>query len=364
MAKREFLMLAHTYDQIKHGIAGWFMSEKLDGMRCYWDGGLSRGLPKSHIPWANTEKDERYISEPMATGLWSRYGNVIHAPDWWLDELPHVPLDGELYLIGGPRQELMSIVKALQPGEGWKDVRYYAFDEPSFDTIFTNGRIDTTNFKIALKGVRDWVYENMDISSLDYIPKSTTPFATTYSLLKLHCDDNPVVSAHKQVRLPFSTDAAVDLVDQYCTEISIAGGEGLVLRKPESTWVAYRTYNLLKVKKFSDSEGTVVGYVTGRKTDLGSKLLGKMGALILRLDNSDKLELSGFTDAERELYDINDPESKGAEEWATENPGQECPDWIAAVRFPRGSRITFKYRGVSRDGIPQEARYWRHRLEE
>ena len=42
---REFVQLAQVYDPKKHGIAGWFVSEKLDGMRCLWDGGITRGLP-------------------------------------------------------------------------------------------------------------------------------------------------------------------------------------------------------------------------------------------------------------------------------------------------------------------------------
>ena len=132
MAKREFLMLAHTYKPKKYGVGGWFLSEKLDGMRAYWDGGISRGILKSDVPWANTAKDERYIEPPIATGLWSRYGNVIHAPDWWLDKLPAIPLDGELY-IPEARQRLMSIVKDTTPGTGWQDVKYYVFDMPAYD---------------------------------------------------------------------------------------------------------------------------------------------------------------------------------------------------------------------------------------
>ena len=32
------VMLAHNYDPNKHEPKGWLMSEKLDGVRCYWDG--------------------------------------------------------------------------------------------------------------------------------------------------------------------------------------------------------------------------------------------------------------------------------------------------------------------------------------
>lgn len=39
--KRQFLMLAHDYDPKKHSILGWYMSEKLDGLRAWWDGGIT-----------------------------------------------------------------------------------------------------------------------------------------------------------------------------------------------------------------------------------------------------------------------------------------------------------------------------------
>ena len=53
MARREFLQLADHYDPRKHDVAGWFVSEKLDGTRCFWDGGLTRGLPTEQVPWAS-----------------------------------------------------------------------------------------------------------------------------------------------------------------------------------------------------------------------------------------------------------------------------------------------------------------------
>ena len=118
MAKREFLQLAHKY--IGHNsthMGGWFMSEKLDGIRAFWDGGISRGIPAHKIKWANTAKDYRLKELPTATGLWSRYGKVIHAPDFWLDKMPPVPCDGELYCGRGEgsRQLLTSAVKKFNP---------------------------------------------------------------------------------------------------------------------------------------------------------------------------------------------------------------------------------------------------------
>jgi DNA ligase-1 len=62
-------MLAETYKSEEHDPKGWLMSEKLDGVRCYWNG----------------------------TTMYTRNGNKIFAPKEWIDKLPKVALDGELW---------------------------------------------------------------------------------------------------------------------------------------------------------------------------------------------------------------------------------------------------------------------------
>jgi ATP-dependent DNA ligase len=32
------LMLAHKFEPEKHNVIGWMMSEKMDGVRCFWNG--------------------------------------------------------------------------------------------------------------------------------------------------------------------------------------------------------------------------------------------------------------------------------------------------------------------------------------
>src|SRR5215471_3335881 len=53
------LLLAESWDFVSDP-AGWWLSEKLDGVRAYWDG-------------------EQFIS---------RLGNQFHAPDWFVAGLP------------------------------------------------------------------------------------------------------------------------------------------------------------------------------------------------------------------------------------------------------------------------------------
>lgn len=357
MAKSQLVMLAHPYKPSKHGIGGWYASEKLDGQRAIWLPG-TRGLMKADVPFANTAKDHIRVTPPVATGLWTRLGNVIHAPAWWLAQLPAIPLDGELWLRRGrgAHQELSSIIRRHLPDdEDWEGVKYACFDMPSIETLLGDRRINITNYSKTLDGCVEW-WEGLGIE-LDYRPKPQTQFITTYELLKKWLKGNEVAFCLKQTQLSFQTTLAKSEAQVMLDVIEERGGEGLILRNPFSVWIPERTHNLVKVKPVDDDEGTVIGYVSGRETDKGSKFLGLMGALILEY-NGQRLELSGFTDAERSLNSIE------ATAWAAQHPGKELPDWASAKQFPRGSSVTFKYRELSRDGVPKEARYYRKRVTE
>jgi DNA ligase-1 len=81
---------------------GWWMSEKLDGVRAWWDG-------------------ENFIS---------RLGNLYHAPDWFKSKIPPVPLDGELWLGRKKFQQCISIVRRQDKNDEWKKIKYVVFDAP------------------------------------------------------------------------------------------------------------------------------------------------------------------------------------------------------------------------------------------
>lgn len=309
------------------------VSEKLDGLRAFWDGGLSRGKPSAEVPWANTEKDHRLKEEQIATGLWTRYGKVIHAPAWWLDELPDYPLDGELY--SGHFQDVVSFTKKHNPIDSeWRQVKYCVFDSPHQDTIFADGKIDNLHFKK--------VFSKIALPSSRYRPPVV--FENTIKFLRSELADNGIVTVLDQEDLPFSTPKAEARLFEKLDEIVAKGGEGLMLRKRISVWEPCRSHNLLKVKPWQDAEGIVVGYVSG----LG-KYSGMLGSLVI-LFRGKEFSLSGFTDEERM---ITDPD------WARKNQDVRFPEEVASLHFPRGSTITFKFRELTRDGIPKEARYFR-----
>ena len=87
---------------------GWWMSEKLDGVRAYWDG-------------------DHFIS---------RQGNVYTAPAWFTAALPQVVLDGELWMGRKAFQRPVSVVRRADGPEAWKDVCFVAFDMPNCDGAF------------------------------------------------------------------------------------------------------------------------------------------------------------------------------------------------------------------------------------
>ena len=87
---------------------GWWLSEKLDGVRAYWDGAQ----------------------------FLSRNGNVFHAPDWFRKHLPRLPLDGELWIGRQEFQKTISVVRRHDGGDQWKDVQYVVFDAPEAEGTF------------------------------------------------------------------------------------------------------------------------------------------------------------------------------------------------------------------------------------
>lgn len=102
------VLLAHSFEDSDVDPTGWWVSEKLDGVRAYWDG-------------------RRFLS---------RQGNVFAAPDWFRAGLPDHPLDGELWIARGHFQATMSVVRRLDWGEGAKNVKYLVWDLPHLKSPF------------------------------------------------------------------------------------------------------------------------------------------------------------------------------------------------------------------------------------
>lgn len=343
---REFLMLAKDFDPDSHRLSNCFVSIKLDGQRTFWDGGISRGLPKTEVPWANNAKDKRYKEQVVATGLWSRYGNVVHAPNWFLDKLPRgVFLDGELYSGRGRFQQTRSAISKIVPvDEEWKDIRYRVFEMPSPNVVFQQGKINNPNFSLFIDEDRCKLFLSGRVMTAGVHRFDKT----VEHMLRMSTAQNDVWTFLKQARLPSLESEARRVAYELLDDETSRGGEGLIIRTPDSIWVPKRVQTLLKMKKFKESEGVVVGYTAGK-----GKLLGMFGALVIQWD-AKTFELSGFTDAERQLA------NKNHEDWARLHPGERYPGaYSISSLFPLGSTVRFRYYDVTNDGKPRDARYWR-----
>ena len=113
------LLLAETYRE-NIDLSAYWVSEKLDGVRAFWDG-------------------ERLIS---------RGGNVFAAPSWFTAGFPLIALDGELWVGLGRFEETVSIVTRDVPHDGWRRVRYMVFDLPEAPGVF-DARLHTLRAAVA-----------------------------------------------------------------------------------------------------------------------------------------------------------------------------------------------------------------------
>lgn len=371
--KREFLLLAKDYEPKKHDVSGWWASEKLDGHRAFWDGGISRGLMAAEVPYANVAKDHRLKDVRFATGLWSRYGHPIHAPSWFLDELPiGTNLDGELWIARGKFQLVSTTCKKLVPvDEEWKLVKFCIIDAPAWESVLMDGELTGANWKgILHQGMLEWVARRTGSLGLPppFFQGFGQPDECFMTLGRRHQGSKswePMV----QVRLPKHPDAAREQVAAELHRVAEVGGEGLILRSNTGMWYPKRVAWLLKAKKLNDAEGTVTGFTWGRITALGSRHLGRMGALILDYQGK-RLELSGFTDEERQVVPSEHaiPQYTHVEEGEVPSEsilgeGKDASaDWQPKF-FPKGTSVTFTYFDHSDDGIPKGARYFRERVD-
>jgi DNA ligase-1 len=364
--RREFLQLADTFDAEKHDIGGYYISEKLDGTRCFWDGGITRGIPTKNVPWASTVDPKTGTAKgkvkPTATGLWSRYGNPIIAPEWFLNALPCCPLDGELWAGRGNFQLCRSICGGDTPDPRFKKISYAVYSSPPLAHIFQTGEIKNANLLLMVD------YDEMQ----EFLRDRISAFKGNYQAAPKNCNfeqellflqnaietQNDQVFLHKQTKLPVDPQTARDAAKRILEGVLDQGGEGCVIRDPSAVWTPKRHRGLLKYKPFEDSEAIVLGYVAGKEGKQGN-VLGKIGALRVRttkLKRNVEFEIgSGLTMQDRELA------SPAAVAWAEQHPEEELPAEFAGKYLRRGATITFKFRELSDEGIPKEGRMWRRR---
>lgn len=112
------VMLALEWD-FEDELIDWWVSEKLDGVRGWWDG----------------------------NNFVSREGNIFKAPDFFKRGLPSKPLDGELWMGRGMFQATSGLCRSGGRDDEWEKMRYRVFDAPSLEPFEARQK----NAKILIK---------------------------------------------------------------------------------------------------------------------------------------------------------------------------------------------------------------------
>lgn len=90
-------------------VTRYLVSEKLDGIRAFWDGRTLR----------------------------TRRGGALNVPAWFVEKFPARPLDGELWAGRGRFERLTGIVRKEKPVDAeWREVRYMIFELPEAPGTF------------------------------------------------------------------------------------------------------------------------------------------------------------------------------------------------------------------------------------
>jgi len=134
------LLLAHNWEPTIDP-SGWWMSEKLDGVRALWDG-------------------TRFVS---------RQGNPFLAPDWFRKELPDAVLDGELWIGRREFQQTVSIVRSRDQNEGWRKVRFLVFDAPAHNDTWEK-RMEVLKQLLPKSGRKDAIANALEHVRCEGVP--------------------------------------------------------------------------------------------------------------------------------------------------------------------------------------------------
>ena len=250
------LQKAKNYDNSKHNITNWYMSEKLDGIRAYWNG----------------------------KELLSKNGNKIYAPNWFTKDFPPFELDGELWTKRDDFESIQNIVLDTNPSIKWEEITYNIFEVPN----------EKGNFDKRLEKIKFWLDKN----------------------------PNKIIKIIPQLICKNETDLNI-----YLKELIDKKAEGIILKNPNLEYFTGRSENILKVKKFYDDEGLVIG--------LNYSKNGEFKSLKLKLNNGIIFNLGGgFSDIQR----------------------KEPPKI--------GNIVTFKYYDLTKNNKPKFASFLRIRKKE
>lgn len=185
------------------------------------------------------------------------------------------------------------------------------------------GKFDQLSGIIRRQSPVDANWRNIKYMVFD-LPNSAQVFDERLRQLRLVIENINAPQIRLVEQLKFSTHSELMLK---LDEVVAGNGEGLMLHLGTSTYKNTRSDDLLKLKKYSDAEAVVIKHIPGK-----GKFKGMAGSILVETADKKRFKIgSGFSDAERK------------------NP--------PAV----GSVITYKYFGLTNNGIPRFASFLRVR---
>ena len=269
----------------------WKASEKMDGYRGQW--------VKVNGEWMFLSRAQKPF---------------IGTPDWYKLALPDVNLDGELW-VGRENFESMGVVRKHKPDpKEWIPVKFVVYDLPSVKKPFSE----------RLKELRKVVKENKD--RWDEV-KKTLP-----EEFQIEC---PVKMATQ------TTIESEEHMEELYKKIIEKGGEGIMLKCPNSMYEDKRSNYMLKVKPSFDEEAIIVDSKMGKgkyKNDLGAficqPLINMDTYHLIDKNENHEFSISGMDDEVRHNYEET---------------------------HPVGTVISYEHSGKTEKGKPRFARYVRKR---
>lgn len=218
----EVMLAREARDADLSRVAGWLASEKLDGIRCLYNG-------EAMITRSSPGKPPKQFTS---------------VPEWFMDALPPgVTLDGEIWAGRGRFQDVSGISNAKDASGGrWETVRYGVFDSPAAK----GGLEERLSFaaRAIAKRRRYWKPPSPGIEYPVFV-------------------------------LPMTTLRGEPHARKMLADVVSSGGEGLVLRAPGSPYSPGRSGSMLKLKPRTETDIVVSHFVPGN-----GRLSGAMGALV------------------------------------------------------------------------------------
>lgn len=331
-------------------LQGYVVSEKLDGMRALWDG----------------------------VSLKSRSGKAFSPPKCWAENLPDFALDGELFIARGKFEEVLSVVSKGDSQceeckcEEWSKVGYFIFDVPqanqksntksSADSSTESSKKSYTLLE-RLAILESWL-ENRANKTNKANQAKTTEGKNSADLDSKKASKNPILHIIPQESVP-----SQEALQKKLKEVEKLGGEGLVIRKNNAPYERFRTTNAMKLKSYSDTECVVVAHNQGKGKF--SHALGSLTCESLPLDfattksakntkNADSAQPTYIESAQsNKIKDSTDSAQPAPLTFPTHSRkirfkiGSGFSDKDRVAPPPIGTTITYKYYGLTKNGLPR-----------